>query len=271
MPEWLLQSENYAPRADKDTFLSKSILALLGLISKIRAQDTAAAPTRYAVNPFFKLVFTLTLAVLVSLTREFAFLFAALTYVLLYLCVQPIRTLRRVLATGAAVTAFTFVILLPTALGGNGYSLTMMPVKVFTAVTAVNLLSHTSRWSELLSALKRFRAPDMLVFVLDITIRYIVMLGETTLESLYALKLRSVGRNTRKYNALSGVAGSLFLRSRQMAEDTHSAMLCRGFTGEYRVYQKFSFTLGDAGYILVNAGLILLYIYITRDANAGIG
>jgi cobalt/nickel transport system permease protein len=51
---------------------------------------------------------------------------------------------------------------------------------------------------------------------------------------LHALKLRSVGRNAGKTASLSGVAGTLFLVSKEMAEEMYGAMECRGFTGEYR-------------------------------------
>jgi cobalt/nickel transport system permease protein len=102
----------------------------------------------------------------------------------------------------------------------------------------------------------------MMVFILDITIRYVVMLGEFLLESLRALRLRSVGKNSRKYASVSGLAGPVFLKSRRMAVETHGAMACRGFTGEYRVVQKFSFTAGDLGYILVHIAMIGLYFYL---------
>ena len=39
MPEWLLKEENYMPLKDKDTFINKSILSLLNVISRIRAQS----------------------------------------------------------------------------------------------------------------------------------------------------------------------------------------------------------------------------------------
>ncbi|MDR3278774.1 MAG: energy-coupling factor transporter transmembrane protein EcfT [Oscillospiraceae bacterium] len=263
MPEWLTKSENYTPRADRDTFLGKSIIALLGLFARVRAQD-ARAPRKWRVNAFFKALFTLALIVFVSLSREFAFLFTVLTYILLTLCALPARALKSVLALSLTMTAFSFVILLPAAFWGGAYSVKMIPVKVFITVSAANILSHTSRWSELISALKRFRAPDIFVFMLDITIKYIVLLGELALESLRALRLRSVGRNERKYAALSGVAGTMFLKSREMAEEAHTAMVCRGFTGEYRVAEKLRFQIADMAYIMVNAGLIFAYFYLNR-------
>ena len=50
------------------------------------------------------------------------------------------------------------------------------------------------------------------------------MLGEFTLEMLYALKLRSVGKNRNKYGSLGGIAGTLFVKSREMSEEMSGAM-----------------------------------------------
>jgi cobalt/nickel transport system permease protein len=110
----------------------------------------------------------------------------------------------------------------------------MIPAKVFACVLAVNILSASTRWDHIIGALKRFRFPDLFIFVFDITIKYIVMLGEFALQMLYALKLRSVGKNRSKYGSIGGVGGTLFIKSRDMSEDMYYAMECRGFTGEYR-------------------------------------
>ena len=110
-------------------------------------------------------------------------------------------------------------------------------------------------------ALKSFFLPDIFILVLDITIKYIVMLGDFTLNMLYSLKLRSVGKNRKKYTSMSGVAGTMFIKSKEMAEETYYAMECRGFTGEYHVYGKSKFTMADYAYIIVNVGIVVLFVY----------
>lgn len=263
MPEWLLKNENYAPLPDKDTFVNKSILSVIGVLSRIRAQGGYTAD-RFHVNAFFKVLFTLLLIVLLSLSQSSAFLLLVITYLLLLLSLMQAKEIITILKTSLVMTLFTVVILLPVAFSGNLYSITMIPTKVFATIIAVNLLSHTTRWDTIIGSLKRFFIPNLFVFVLDITIKYIVLLGELSLEMLYALKLRSVGKNKSKYTSLGGVAGTLFIKSKEMAEDTYAAMECRGFTGEYRVYQKFQFRFADFVYILLNAGFVLAYIFLSR-------
>jgi len=259
IPEWMLESEEYLPPKDKESFINKSVLSLFGVLSKLRIQDNHTQ-NRFVVNAFFKLLFTLLLVLLISLSQGFSFVFIAITYLLVVLMFMPAKKLRRIVASGAVVAFVSFLVMLPSVFYGNQYSVKMLPVKVFAAVVAVNILVYTSKWNELIGAMKWFRVPDLLIFVLDITIKYILMLGEFSLEMLYALRLRSVGKNRNKTSSLSGIAGTMFVKSREMAEEMIGAMECRGFTGEYRAVNTFRFSLADAVYILVNAMLLFAFL-----------
>lgn len=266
MPDWLLTNEKYTPVSDRDTFINKSILSFLKLISKIHAQSGIERDKLF-VSPFFKLLFTLLFVVLVSSSRSFFFIYMMLTYILLVLCLLPGKDIRKVLRGSIFAALLTVLVLLPTLLSANRYSITMIPLKVFVSVTAVNILSFSTRWDRLIGAIKRFHFPDLFIFVFDITIKYILMLGEFSLEMLYALKLRSVGKNRNKYASLGGVAGTLFIKSREMSEDMYAAMECRGFTGEYHVREKFKVTVSDIVYMLINAGIVYAFIYFQRLAG----
>jgi cobalt/nickel transport system permease protein len=261
MPEWLMTTDQYEPAGDKDAFVNKSILSFLGLLSRIRTQD-GKPKDLFGVSPVFRVIFTLGLVVLISLSTQFSFVLVVLAYLLVLLCFMQARDIAAILKIGLVMTAFTFIILIPAALGGNNYSFTMIPPKVFATITAVGILSRATKWNHIITALRRFRVPNLLIFVFDITLKYIVLLGEFILEMLQALKLRSVGRNRSKVTSLGGIAGTAFIKSRLMAEEMYSAMECRGFTGDYPVYDKFRFSWADAAYLLINAGFVWLFIYL---------
>jgi cobalt/nickel transport system permease protein len=101
-----------------------------------------------------------------------------------------------------------------------------------------------------------------MIFTLDITIKYIAILGDCCLAVLEALRLRSVGRNHRKGKSASGVLGVTFLKSRQMADDMHQAMVCRGFDGTY--HQPYRMRLQAKDYLLLGilAGITGLFVYL---------
>ncbi len=263
MPEWLIRDEKYIPDSDKDTFINKSILAMLNIISKIRSQNVYKRE-KFKVNVYFKVVFVLMLVILLSLSRSFTFVIIINIYLLLILSMMQAKEIVIILRLSAIMAGFTFIILLPSAFWGSGYSIVMITSKVFATITAVNILSHSTRWSSITSALKRFFVPDIFILVLDITIKYIDMLAEFSLNMLYALKLRSVGRNKRKYTSLSGIAGTLFIKSKEMSEDMYSAMECRGFTGEYLIYKRFKFSFADFVFILINMCILFIFVYLGR-------
>ena len=258
----MLESEEYLPSREKESFINKSILSLFGILSRLRGQDSSGQ-NGFEVNAFFKLLFTFMLILLVSLSRHFSFIFIVITYFLVFLMFMPVKKIIRILASGVIISLMSFIIMLPSVFFyGNSYSFIMLPVKVLTTVIAVNILIYTSKWNELIGAIKWFRVPDIFIFVLDIAIKYILMLGEFSLEMLYALKLRCVGKNRNKTSSLSGVAGTMFVKSREMAEEMIGAMECRGFTGEYRSVHTFRFSPMDAAYTLANMALLFAFLYL---------
>lgn len=261
MPEWLLKDENYIPQSDKDTFVNKSILSLLNILSRIRTQS-GYKTERFHVSAVLKVAFTLLLILLLSVSRSFTFIFIVNVYLVFVLSMMRADEIIKILRASFIIALFTFVILIPAAFWGNYYSIIMITPKVFATVTAVNILSHSTQWNSITSALKTFFIPDIFILVLDITIKYIALLGEFSLNMLYSLKLRSVGKNKNKYTSISGISGIMFIKSKEMSEDMYAAMECRGFTGEYRVCKKFKFTFADFIYIMINAIIMFAFFYL---------
>ncbi len=263
MPEWMIKEEDYVPDKDRDGFIGKSILSILGILSRIKSQGSGNAG-RYIVDANLKVVFTLVLVLLVSLAKSSTFVVVVIVYLIVVLSLQDAGTIVRVLRVSLIMAVFTFVMLLPAMVWGRGSNAAMLTGKVFATVTAVNLLSRTTRWNDITGALRSLHVPDIFILVLDITIKYIVLLGEFSLNMLYALKLRSVGKDRGKYQSISGIAGSMFVKSREMAEDMYSAMECRGFTGEYKISGRIRLGLADYAYILANIGIAFTFIYLGR-------
>lgn len=261
LPEWLTKGENYIPAKEKDAFIDKSILSVLGVLSRIRAQGSRRAKGLQA-HAETKLALTLLLIVLLAVSRSSAFVLVLSVGLLCRLCVMRAEDIAAVLKSSAIATLFTAAVLLPAGFMGNWHSLGMITPKVFASVTLAALLARGTRWNSLTEALKVFFLPDLFIFVLDITIKYILLLGEFALNMLYALRLRSVGRNSSKHTSLSGVAGTMFLKSGEMAGELHAAMECRGFTGEYLRPKKLSINALDAAAFATAAASIFLFIYL---------
>lgn len=260
MPEWLLKKDNYVPLKDKDKFINKTILSIMEVLTRFRLQ-TEYSTNKLGINTLLKLISTLILILFVSLTKNFVFVLISNVLVLVIINFLSIDKIKYVLKMSLIVAIFTFIILIPSIFMGYGNNSLLITLKVVASVSTVNILASTTQWNDLVGTLKVFHVPDIFIFVLDTTIKYIIVLGEFALNMIYALKLRSVGKSYSKNSSLSGIIGTMFIKSKQMAEEMYEAMECRGFTGEYKVYRKFKLKLLDYFCIMYNVMFVLTYFY----------
>ena len=234
LPEWLKEKENYAPPADGGAFAVKTIKALGEALSRLKIQK--GHEKGHALPAMVKLIGLVLLILLVSLCRVRLFLLMAAACVQFYLCLWPAEDIWPVirgsmLAAGLALLLFLPAMLLKPA----GISNNLLVIgKVFLSVEMVTIFNHTTQWNHITGALRRLHVPGIFVFTLDITLKYIVLLGELLSSLLTALSLRSVGKNQKKYQSVGGVMGVTFLRSAEMSQQMYEAMQCRGFTDDYK-------------------------------------
>jgi len=264
MEDWLFKKDEYIPEVDKDRFIDKSIMGILGILSLIKRNNKISNNFIYKLNPFLKLTFTVLNIILISMSKSFIYVIALDVYMLLFIALLEVEEIKKVLALSLIVPLFTLVMLAPSMLMGNIKNSVLLILKVIGTIISVNILSYTTKWHDITKALKLFFIPDIFILVFDITIKYIYILGEFSLEMLYALRLRSVGKNNRKYSSLSKVMGNLFLKSKEMGDEMYSAMECRGFSGEYVAYSKFGFNIKDCIFSITNILLVIMYFYFGR-------
>lgn len=261
IPAWLCERDTYVPPKDNDRFIGGTILSLAAVISRMLGSRHDPAE-RSRVLPELKIVSLLLVVVLIALSHGFVFLSAVGAVLLVFVaCLGPETILRILKGTAGAVILSVFL-LLPSLFFFSAPAFWLIVSKVSVSVTAVSLLSATTRRDEITRALKVSFVPDIFILVLDITIRYIVLLGEFSLEMFHALSLRSVGRNRDKHSSLAGIAGSVFLSSRSMADDMYAAMSCRCFTGEYRLRRGLRFGVWDAAFLALDVCAIMLFLSI---------
>lgn len=118
------------------------------------------------------------------------------------------------------------------------------------SVIAALLLVATSGMGGISSALRLLGVPRILVAQLLMTFRYIHVLGSEAGRMLLAYRLRAPGQKGIAYRQWGSFSGQWLLRSLGRADRLHSAMLCRGYTGEMPSAKARPFTLPDLGYVL---------------------
>lgn len=231
IPDWLKEQEEYNAPQDRDGFLTRSILSLMSMLASFRAK-TISYGSKYPAP--LKLIVCLAMILTTSLARNMLIVYVILAILLAHICFLSGELLVRTIMTSLAAALLSAVILIPAVFLGSPQSMLTVSTKVFVSVGLIGLLASTTEWNKLTAGLAAFHIPDVFIFTLDITLKYIVILGNISMDMLNALKLRSIGRNKSKAQSVSGVLGVTFLKSRQMSEEMFQAMQCRGFEGEYR-------------------------------------
>jgi cobalt/nickel transport system permease protein len=97
------------------------------------------------------------------------------------------------------------------------------------------VLGSVTPWRELLRAMRRLGVPGVLVATLQFMERYLHVLLDELQRMTRARRARSCRRTgILSWRSLSGLVGSLLLRSFDRSERVHWAMLARGWDGTIR-------------------------------------
>jgi len=92
------------------------------------------------------------------------------------------------------------------------------------------LISNTTPFSEILTALRKMRVPSFLITVLALAYRYLFVLIDEGERLQRARRSRTFDRSRRRnWMSLSSLIGQLFIRSSERAERIFAAMTSRGW------------------------------------------
>lgn len=213
LPSWMCESEAYEPNIDKDGFITKSAQAILGVLAKLKWN--AGKDRRFSASPSLKLCYTFLFILLTACSKNYLFSLIMVAGTILALASYPASAMKQILSGTIGAVLFSIFILLPAVFMGNPQILLTIGTKVFLSVTLIGMLSAGTAWNKLTASLRAFHIPDIFIFTLDITLKYIAVLGEICMEILTSLRLRSIGQNKKKAKAFSGILGISFLKSKR--------------------------------------------------------
>ncbi len=259
VPEWLLVEEDYVPSKDRDRFLAKTTLSILSVLAKMKNKKEYGIQNRTA--PALRIAGAVFVLILLSLSKNPLFPVTMLVAILLRLSLLKGKQIRAILGNTAVAVCISGLILLPAAILGNAHTFFYITEKIAVGVTLLGVLSETMPWNQITSGLKLFHLPDLFIFTMDITLKYILLLGEICFQMMQALKIRCIGRNPAKSKAMSGILGVTFLKSKELSEEMYQAMECRGFDGTYVIWKRKT----SAGWNLLHlTGIILVFLFFLK-------
>lgn len=230
LPDWMKSSDDFVPPKDGGTFIIKTIKAISKALTGIRIQR--GHEKNVILSPFTKLLLLLFLIAFVSLCHNRLILMGIAAAVLIYLCRWPGEDIVHVFGTAVFASVISLIMFLPAMIffpsGIANYL--RVTAKVFLCASMVGIFNHTTQWNHITMALRKLHVPKTFVFVLDITLKYIVILGNYMTELLTSVLIRSVGKNKIKHQSAGQVMGLTFIAGIQLGRQTFEAMTCRGYT-----------------------------------------
>ncbi len=139
----------------------------------------------------------------------------------------------------------------PLHLHGRGLlTLWNVAAKSSVSVLAVVLLSSTTPFPDLLKALRKLRAPSLLINLLSFAYRYIFVLVDEAQRMLRARDSRGWnGRWLWQSRVIGNMIASLFLRSYERGERVYAAMMARGYDGEVRLIYELAFGVEEIAFL----------------------
>jgi cobalt/nickel transport system permease protein len=131
-------------------------------------------------------------------------------------------------------------------------------LRVSASVTLAALLVLTTRWADLLKALRVFRVPDVFIVVLGMTYRYIFLVLRLTENLFLGRASRTVGTTSpgEQRRWVGASMGTLMSRSLKLSNDVYAAMVARGFSGDVRTLTTFR--MRDEDWLFVSLGVAVL-------------
>lgn len=153
----------------------------------------------------------------------------------------------------ALVLPFSATFALLTWWSGDALRAMALAEKSFLSGMAALLFVATTPLTAWTAALESWRAPRMLILVIQFVYRYLFVIAEQAQRMRWAALCR---RGSRKrhwfdFSAAAGLVGVLFARSWERADGIYNAMLARGFRGRFVPAAPAPFRQSDAVFFAV--------------------
>ena len=250
--------------------MSDVILRLLSRVLESEDHGIDNKGMTAKVLPAFRLLVVFLCILLTALSRNAVFTLVLLAVSLMRLAFLPPRRIAKVLRELAAPVLFTVLVMLPSLFLGSPGTLLTLTMKVTSSLLLILLMNQSMDWRDITGTFRALHIPGVFTATLDMTMRFLVILGRYAQEMLEAIGLRTVGdakgrhKDRGRYMTAGGVLGTTFLVSQRLASETWEAMECRGFDGVYRSFGRHRFCAQDACHLLLVPALVCLFWYFQQ-------
>ncbi len=152
------------------------------------------------------------------------------------------------------------------------YAALSLVLRVWTALTLLNLLVMSTSFDKITVALSSLRAPRLFTVTFDLTLKYIFVFVHEAMRVSRAQEARRFWKPSflERVKSVIPVASNILLRSNVKASNIYNAMLARGFDGSYRSLRSLKINIGDIAYLLCSIGFFTLIVLIDKGVLPGL-
>ena len=240
MPAWLLGRQEPVEIPEKKNY----VLANLRTVARMLLYFSRSRPGYEAKGlPCVRLFELVVMIICILLSNTVLFLEIMLVIVMLRLVFLPGMIIRETMAKLLKLMVVSLLVIMPSVLLHNDN------LGIFLARTALVMLYTalflaTTPWNQFVEALEQLHFPGVMILTLDITIKYIGILGRYLEEILTSIKLRSFGNGSSR-KTVGVILGQLYLTSGKRMTELYEAMVLRGYDGEHFKAKSFRFGVVD--------------------------
>jgi cobalt/nickel transport system permease protein len=261
MYDWLLKKDNYEPKGGNDSFLSKNILTVIGILSSLRRRKNNDDTWIYKVSVPLKIIFTLVFVISLSLTRSFIYAASVNIYMLSFLFFINRYDRYRILRLFVSAVIFSLLIVAPSLFFYSSlHNALLLFLRITGSIICINVLVYSCLPHQITGCMNRWFVPDIFIMIFDLTLKYITLLGDCAIEMFQALMLRSVGTGRKRSKAIFAILGVMFLKSKMYSEELYNSMVCRCFDGSYPGSCRSRSRLGASDLYYVILSSMVLYL-----------
>lgn len=237
---------------------------LMKMISSVSRRDRHEHHEHSLIHPLFRIGTAFLCILLCALSRNAVFTCIVLIAEICELSLLKAATIKRILSAVFPAVLFAFLIMLPAVFLSSPASALTISMKAAASITLLALINAETDWKEITACLAMMHVPGIVIFIMDSTINFLVLLSHFANQMLEAIQVRAVGRSSWKESQIGGVLGTVYLKSQKMADAAGEAMICRGFAGEYQIYEHRSLHWLDWIYLSVPSAAAVLFILLEK-------
>mgnify|MGYP001193194753 CR=1 FL=1 len=302
LPEYLLSDEpsltcKYASGRMRISFIDKTLSGIAKTVKNIYLQAESAAGKSfiYRINPYFKFIALVYMAIMLSLAASIKSQIFATAFTTTLFILAGIKVFDVFRNAFAVAFVFGFLIALPASLNIVTKGTVVLPLislssqkefwiysipqvigitdkgievvsliflRILNTISFTLLIVFTTPLPSLIKSFKIIGVPDTFLLIITLTYKYIFILTRTIEETYFALKSRLSGnvRNSEIHNVIGSRIFFIFKRSAKVYENTYMAMVSRGYGGDVKLQSDIHFLISDFVFLIV---IILTGIVLT--------